>query len=156
MTTSGLNLKILSDLEITMSREFNAPRRLVFEAHSKCEHMVQWFGPRIYDIECEMDFRTGGLYRFIHRGPDGEHAFRGQYLEIVEPERIVYTFEYEGMPGHISTDTVTFEERDGKTTIYTVTKFASLEDRDGMLQSGMESGALESYDRLDELLGRLS
>jgi uncharacterized protein YndB with AHSA1/START domain len=141
-----------------MTRVFNAPRALVFEAHSKCEHMKNWWGPRWLElVVCEMDFRPGGKYRFVHRGPDGEeHGFRGEYLEIKAPERLVYTFEWEGMPGHISTDTLTLAEEDGKTTYTGVSVFDSVEDRDGMLQGdGMETGANDSMDRLDEYLRQL-
>jgi uncharacterized protein YndB with AHSA1/START domain len=98
--------------------------------------------------------RPGGTWRIVHRGPDGEEdqGFHGEFREIVRPERIVWTFEWEGMPGHVSVETLTFEEHDGKTTITTTSIFDSVEDRDGMLQSGMESGAAETYDRLDEYL----
>jgi uncharacterized protein YndB with AHSA1/START domain len=145
-----------SDRQIVMTREFDAPRELVFEAHTTCEHLEKWWGPRKYSFElCEMDFRPAGKYRFVHRGPDGveEHGFRGEYREIVPPERIVWTFEWEGMPGHISVDTLTLEDLGGGRTKLTAhSMFDSKEDRDGMLQSGMEEGAGETYDRLAELL----
>ena len=100
-----------------------------------------------------MDFRPGGAWRIVHRGSDGEeYGFRGEYREIVPPERIVWTFEFEGMPGHIIVETMTFEEHDGKTTYTSSSVLDSIEDRDGMLESGMESGAAESMDRLDEYL----
>ena len=100
-----------------------------------------------------MDFWPGGPWRFVLRGPDGEvPGFRGEFREIVRPERIVWTFEWEGMPGHVSVDTLTLEEQDGKTTLTSTSVFDSVEDRDGMLESGMESGAAETYDRLDEYL----
>ena len=109
-------------------------------------------GPRKYSLElCEMDFRPGGKYRFLHRGPDGveEHGFRGEYREIVSPEKIVWTFEWEGMPGHISVDSLTLEDLGGgRTKLVARSQFDSKEDRDGMLQSGMEEGAAETYDRL--------
>ena len=143
-----------SDREIVTTRVFDAPRELVFEAHSSCEHMSRWWGPRRYEIgDCKMDFRPGGAWRIVHRGSQGEeHGFRGEFREIVPPERIVWTFEYEGMPGHISVQTATFEEHDGKTTLTATVVFDTVEDRDGMLQSGMEEGAAETYDRLDEYL----
>jgi len=152
----ALTLSTPSDREIVMTREFNAPRELVFEAHTKCEHMEKWWGPRKYSLEvCEMDFRPGGKYYFLHRGPDGveEHGFRGEYREIVPPDRIVWTFEWEGMPGHVSVDTMVLEDLGGGRTKLTATSvFDSLEDRDGMLQSGMEEGASETWDRLAELV----
>ena len=143
-----------SDREIVMTRVFDAPRELVFEAHSSCEHMTQWWGPRGYEIpSCEIDFRPGGAWRVVHRGPDGgEYGFRGEYREIVRPERIVWTFEFEGMPGHVSVETMTLEEHDGKTTFTATSVYDSVEDRNGMLQSGMESGAVETMERLDEYL----
>jgi uncharacterized protein YndB with AHSA1/START domain len=154
---STLTVTTPSDREIVMTRVFDAPRALVFEAHSKPEHLRRWWGPRGHTLPvCELDFKPGGTYRFVSRGPDGnEDAFRGEYREIVPPERLVYTFEWEGLPGHVSVDTITFVERDGKTTVITTTLFDSVQDRDGMLQSGMEQGASESYDRLAELLEQL-
>ncbi len=137
-----------------MTRVFDAPRDLVFEAHSSCEHMSHWWGPRRYEIaKCDLDFRPGGTWRIVQRGRNGdEHGFRGEFREIVRPERIVWTFEWEGLPGHISVQTVRFEEQDGKTTLTAVAAFDTVEDRDGMLQSGMEEGSAETYDRLDEYL----
>jgi uncharacterized protein YndB with AHSA1/START domain len=103
-----------------------------------------------------MDFRPGGAWRFVQRTADGqEYGFRGVYREIVPPERIVQTFEFDRMPGHISVETLTFEERDGQTTLTSTSVFQSMEDRDGMLQSGMEAGAAETLDRLAEYLGTM-
>jgi uncharacterized protein YndB with AHSA1/START domain len=157
MGGSGSNqLKVTtpSDREIVMTRVFDAPRDLVFEAQTSCEHMSHWWGPRKYEVaSCEIDFRPGGKWRILHRGPDGdEHAFYGEFREIVPPERIVWTFEWGGMPGHVSVDTLTLEEHDGKTTLTATSVFDTVEDRDGMLQSGMEEGAAETWDRLDEYL----
>jgi uncharacterized protein YndB with AHSA1/START domain len=157
MGESGSNKLMVttpSDREIVMTRVFDAPRDLVFEAHSSCEHMSRWWGPRRYEVaSCEIDFRPGGAWRMVHRGGDGtEHGFHGEFREIVRPERIVWTFEYEGMPGHVSVDTLTLEEQDGKTTLTATSVFDSVEDRDGMLQSGMEEGAAETWDRLAEYL----
>ena len=146
-----------TDTEIRMSRVFDAPRDLVFEAHSSAEHMRNWWGPRNYEtISAEVDFRPGGKWRVVHRGPDGdEYAFRGEFREIVPPERITWTFEFEGAPGQISVETVSFEERDGTTTVSVVSDLGSKEARDAMLESGMAEGADETYDRLDEYLERL-
>jgi uncharacterized protein YndB with AHSA1/START domain len=157
---SALKITTPSDLEIVMTRDFDAPRELVFEAHTKCEHLEQWWGPRKYTLAvCEMDFRPGGKYRFVHRGPDGveEHGFRGEYREIVPPEKIVWTFEWEGMPGHVSVDTLTLEDlAGGRTKLTARSLFDSVDDRDGMLQSGMEEGASETWDRLAELVATMS
>lgn len=159
MTSSGRRLTVTprGDREIVMSRQFNAPRELVFEAHSSCEHLSHWWGPRRYEIaSCELDFRPGGAWRIVHRGADGEEfGFRGKFREIVPPERITWTFEWDGLPGHVSVETVTFEERDGVTTLTSTAVFSSREDRDGMLESGMEQGAAESMDRLEEYLETL-
>jgi uncharacterized protein YndB with AHSA1/START domain len=143
-----------SEREIVMTREFNAPRDLVFKAHTSCEHMSRWWGPRKYEVVgCEIDFRPGGKWRIVHRGPDGEeYAFRGEYREIVPPERIVWTFEFEGFPGQVSVETLTLEERDDKTTFTATSVYDTVEARDGMLQSGMEEGAAETMERLDEYL----
>jgi uncharacterized protein YndB with AHSA1/START domain len=102
-----------------------------------------------------MDFREGGGYRFVEHSPDGEFAFRGEYREIKPFERLVQTFEFEGMPGHVAVETLVFEEHEGKTTITSTTDYGIKEDRDGIVASGMESGAAEAYDQLEEnLLGR--
>jgi uncharacterized protein YndB with AHSA1/START domain len=157
-SSSALSVTLPSDREIVMTRVFEAPRRLVFKALTNCEHLKHWWGPRRYTVaSCEMDFRPGGAYRIVQRGADGaEFGFRGSYREIVPPERIVQTFEFEGMPGHVSVETLTLVEQEGK-TIYTVTSvFDSVEDRDGMLQSGMEEGANETMDRLAEYLETLA
>lgn len=141
-----------------MTRVFDVPRHLVFEAHSKREHLEKWWGPRGYTLPvCDLDFRPGGAYRFVSRGPDGgEDAFRGEFREIVPPERITYTFEWEGMPGHISVETLVFEELDGQTRLTATSVYDSVEDRDGMLSSGMEQGAAETWDRLAELVETMS
>ncbi len=147
-----------SDREIVLTRMFDAPRDLVFEAHTSCEHMSNWWGPRKYEVaSCDLDFRPGGKWRIVHRGPDGteEQGFRGEFREIVRPERIIWTFEWEGMPGHISVETLTLEEKDGKTLLTATAVYDTVEDRDGMLQSGMEAGAAETYERLDEYLETL-
>jgi uncharacterized protein YndB with AHSA1/START domain len=152
--SSKLTVTTPSDREIVMTRVFDAPRDLVFEAHTSCEHMSKWWGPRRYqNSSCEIDFRPGGAWRMVHRSSDGqEFGFHGEFREIVRPERIVWTFEFEGMPGHVSVDTLTLEEHDGKTTLTATSVFDTVEDRDGMLQSGMQEGAAETWDRLAEYL----
>jgi uncharacterized protein YndB with AHSA1/START domain len=154
--SKDLKVTTPSDKEIVITRIFDAPRDLVFEAHTSCEHMSNWWGPRKYEVaDCEVDFRPGGTWRMVHRAEGEEHEFKGEYRDIVRPERITWTFEWMGMPGHISVDTVTFEEQNGKTTLTTRSVFDTKEDRDGMLQSGMESGLAESWERLDEYLDAL-
>lgn len=141
-----------SEREIVMTRMFDAPRELVFEAHSSCEHISNWWGPRRYEVvECDIDFRPGGSWRIVHRGPEGDEiTFFGEYLEIVPPERIVWTFGFNDTPG--GPETYIFEEHDGKTTLTSKAVFGSAEERDAVLGSGMESGAIETYERLDEYL----
>jgi uncharacterized protein YndB with AHSA1/START domain len=156
-SSSAMSVTLPSDREIVLTRVFDAPRRLVFEALTSCEHLKHWWGPRRYALaSCKMDFRPGGAYRIVQSGADGaEFGFRGEYREIVPPERIVQTFEFEGMPGHISVETLTLVEQDGKTTYTSTSVFESVADRDGMLQSGMEEGASETMDRLAEYLETL-
>jgi uncharacterized protein YndB with AHSA1/START domain len=153
-----MTITVKSDLEVEITRVFNAPRALVFEAHSRPEHMQRWWGPRDTTmVSCEMDFRTGGRWRYVLRKANGkEYAFRGEYREVVAPERLVQTFEVEGMPGASTLEAHTFTEHDGKTTLSVVSRVSSIEARDAMLQSGMEKGAAETYDRLEELLVSLS
>ena len=142
-----------SDREIKLTRVFNAPRRFVFEAMTSCEHLRHWWGPAKYKfVKCDIDFRAGGKWRIVQTGDGQEFAFCGEIREIVPNERIVQTFEFEPMAGHISVETMTLTEKNGKTTLTTVSVFDSKEDRDGMLQSGMEGGASETYDRLDDYL----
>jgi uncharacterized protein YndB with AHSA1/START domain len=155
-TSSALKVTLTSDTEISMTRTFDAPRELVFKAHSSCEHMTHWWGPRQYEIaECEIDFRPGGKWRIVHRGQEGDqYTFSGEYREIVSPERITWTFVWEG---HVSVETMVLDEKDGKTTITTNSTYDSKEDRDAMMSGdAMEQGAAETYDRLEEYLKELS
>ncbi|UGS38062.1 SRPBCC family protein [Capillimicrobium parvum] len=147
------------DRDIHIERIFDAPRDRVFATYTDPELIPEWWGPRgtttIVDV---MDVRTGGSWRFVTRGEDGsETGFRGTYREVTPPERIVQTFEWEGMPGHVSVESATFEELDdGRTRVVTTSVFHTTEERDGMVGSGMEGGLRETYERLDELLARLA
>lgn len=147
-----------SDREILVTRVFDAPRALVFRAHTDPALIPLWWGPRyLTTVVAQLDVRPGGAWRFVQRSPDGsEYGFRGEFREIAAPERIVQTFEFEGMPGHIVLQSLTFDEQDGKTTLTTRELYASMEDRDGMLATGMEGGMNESYERLDELVAAQS
>lgn len=140
--------------EVIITRTFDAPRDLVFKAFTDPELVSKWWGPRsVTTIVDKLEVKPGGVWRYVHREPDGsEYAFHGVYHEVTQSERLVYTFEYEGMPGHVLLETVTFEEYDGKTKLIDQSVFQSVADRDGMVQSGMESGAGESMDRLAELV----
>ncbi len=142
--------------EIVIKTTVDAPAALVFRAFTEPELVEQWLGPKRYiTIVDKMDARFGGEWRFINRDADGmEYAFRGVFHQV-SPKRIVRTFEWEGMPGHISLESADFDEHDGKTDITAVSVFLSLEDRDGMLEGGMEEGVKEVYERLAGLLERL-
>jgi uncharacterized protein YndB with AHSA1/START domain len=143
-----------TDLEIVFTREFDAPRELVFEAHTSCEHLSHWWGARSARfVSCELDFRPGGAWRIVLGTGRGEVTFFGEYLEIVRPERIVRTFGFNDTAG--GPETYRFEEADGKTIIRRRAVFGSVEDRDAALAAGMAAGAAESYERLDELLEAL-
>jgi uncharacterized protein YndB with AHSA1/START domain len=152
--TERITTTLPSDTEITMSRTFDAPRHLVWAALTQPEHVKRWWG-RGNPLDVTLDFRPGGSYRFVEHADGNEYAFRGEIREIVPEERVVQTFEFEGMPGHIAVETLTLEEKDGKTTVTNTSSFSSKEDRDGMLSSGMETGANASYDALAALLAEL-
>ncbi|HRI43624.1 MAG TPA: SRPBCC family protein [Fimbriimonadaceae bacterium] len=157
--TSKLTVTLPNDLEIVLTRSFDAPKHLVFEAFTKCEHYARWWGLRDMTLaQCEMDFRVGGRWRRVLRMPDGsEHPFRGEFIEIVPTEKIVQTFVYdvEFIRDHPSIETMELTEEGGRTTLTATVRHKTKEARDGHLQSGMESGASESYDRLEELLAEL-
>jgi uncharacterized protein YndB with AHSA1/START domain len=146
-----MTVNLPSDKEIVLTREFDAPRDLVFRAFTSCEHLKHWWGQAGSTLShCEMDFRPGGAWRMVERDASGqEWGFGGEIREIVPPEKIVQTFEFDGMPGHVSLDTLVLEDLGGtRTRLITTSLFSTVEDRDGMIQSGMERGASESYDRL--------
>ncbi len=140
--------------EIVVTRIFDAPREKVFKASMDPKLIPQWWGPKRFTTKVDkMDVRPGGVWRFVHRDAEGnEYAFHGMYHEIVPNERVVDTFEFEGMPGHVSLETMTLEEQDGKTELTTRSVFQSVEDRDGMVGSDMEEGVAETMDRLAALV----
>ncbi len=147
-----------SDRELVITRTFDAPRRLVFAALTQPEHVRRWYGPRRLALTvCEIDLRPGGAWRYVLRDPESgqEFAFSGVYREITPPERLVTTECYEAMPGHDYLVTVTLTEQDGRTTLRSHLLYQSREDRDGHLQSGMEDGMRETFDRLAERLAEL-
>jgi len=154
---SGKNVpkfELPSDQEVVITRIFDAPRELVFKASTDPNLIPQWWGPKRYTTTVEkMDVKPGGVWRFIQHDQDGnKYAFNGVYREISPPEREVHTFEFEGMPGHVMLETSMFEEFEGKTKLTVTDLFQTVEDRDGMFNSGMKEGATESMDRLEELL----
>jgi uncharacterized protein YndB with AHSA1/START domain len=142
--------------DITLIRDLNAPPERVFRAFTDPTLIPQWWGPHGYTTIVEaMDVRAGGLWRFVQRSPDGSaYPFYGIYHEISAPHRLVYTFEYEGTPGQVMLETVIFDEHDGKTRITDTCVYQSVADRDAMIQSGMEEGTADSWDRFEALLSK--
>jgi len=143
--------------ELTATCVFDAPRELVFKAYTDPKLFAQWWGPRRYTNDIDrFEARRGGMWRVVQRGEDGdEHAFFGVHHDVVAPDRIVGTFEYEGVPGHVILQTATFEPLGNKTRVVSHMVFESVGDRDGMVASGMSEGSDESMDRLAELLDRM-
>jgi len=142
--------------EIVVMAEFNAPRENVFKAFTNPNLIAQWWGPKNITTKVDkLDLRKGGTWRFVQHDPQqNEYAFNGVYHEIRPPERLVYTFEYEGEPGHVGLIEVKFEGCDGKTTVTEKFVYLTIEDREGMLKAGMESGEIESLGLLAELVER--
>jgi len=146
--------------ELFITREFDAPRELVFKAYTDPELYAQWLGPRELTTRFEtFEPVSGGKYRFVQKDKDGnEYAFHGVNHEVNAPERIIGTFEFEGLPetGHVVLETSRFEALPGNRTRVTAQSvYQSVSDRDGMVQSGMECGVNEGYERLDEVLSKL-
>jgi uncharacterized protein YndB with AHSA1/START domain len=147
-----------SDQEICLTRLFDAPRRLVFEAMSKPEHVKRWWGclGEGYSVPvCEIDFRPGGAWRFVNRHPKGEVAFHGEYREITPPSRVVFTEIFEQFPDIVSVVTSELSDEGGKTRLTVTVRYPSLQVRDMVLASGMAKGTGVSYDRLEDLVAEL-
>jgi uncharacterized protein YndB with AHSA1/START domain len=142
---------------IDVSREFDAPRDLLFRAFTDPDLLVQWLGPRKYEMVIDTyDVRAGGTWRYVHRDTDGtEYGFHGVFHGDPSPDGMVQTFEFEGAPGHVSLDKLVLEERDGRTVVHTHSVYQSIEARDAMVAAGMAEGMDDGFDRLDELLARL-
>lgn len=151
--TGTLQVTTPTEREVVMTRVFDAPRCLVFDALTKPELFKRWFGPRGWSLAvCEIDLKVGGAWRSVLRGPGGEEmGMRGVYQEIVTPERLVSTESFDDYPGE-SLNTLILSEKDGKTTFTITVRYQSQEIRDAVIKSGMERGAAESYDKLAELL----
>ena len=143
--------------QIIITRDFGAPRDLVFRAHTDPGLLVQWLGPRDLTMTVDSyDVRNGGTWRYVHQDAQGhEYGFHGVFHGTPSPDAIVATFEFEGAPGHVKLDTTTFEQHGGTTRMRAVSSFQSVQDRDAMVASGMERGVRDSADRLAELLARL-
>jgi uncharacterized protein YndB with AHSA1/START domain len=147
-----------SEQEIRMTRLFDAPRQLVFEAMSKPQHVKEWWG-RLgdgYSVPvCEIDLRPGGRWRFVNRHPKGEAAFHGEYREITPPSRIVFTEIFEDFPDAVSVVTSELTDEGGKTRMTVTVRYPSAEVRNIVLATGMTKGAGISYDRLEDLVAKM-
>lgn len=141
---------------VEFERIFDAPVAAVFEAHRDPDLLKQWMGPHGYEMVIEeYDFRPGGSYRYLHRNPEGEeYAFRGVFHAVRDNEMAIQTFEFEGFPDVVSLEHLNLEDLgDGRTRLRARSVFPSMEARDGMVESGMEQGMAEGYDRLEQLTG---
>jgi uncharacterized protein YndB with AHSA1/START domain len=143
--------------EITITRSFDAPRELVFKCFTDPKLFARWFGPREYSNKIDKyDARPGGMWRVIQSDAEGhEFGFHGVHHDVVAPERIVATMEFEGVPGHVLLQTTTFEDLSGRTRLVNHIVYESVEDRDGMVAAGMKRGSDDSMDRMAELLEKM-
>jgi uncharacterized protein YndB with AHSA1/START domain len=158
---SKMKVTLPSDREIVLTREFNAPRELVFEAYTNPEHVRNWWGPRSSTkVLFEAEVRPGGSWRYVILSGEGDEVpFTGVYQEVTPPDRLVYTEVYDVAPfnsGDPALNTVTFTAEKGRTVVSVTTVYPTKEVRDYVLSTGMEGGAAESYDRLEELLANMS
>ena len=147
-----------SEQEIRMTRLFDAPRELVWEAMTKPEHVKRWWGclNEGYSVPvCEIDLRPGGAWRFVNRHPGGEAAFHGEYREITPPERCTFTEIFEDFPDAVSLVTSNLTDEGGKTRLTVTVRYPSKDVRDMVMASGMSTGAGISYDRLEDLVAEL-
>jgi len=145
-----------TDREIHIERVFNAPRDRLWRAFTDPKLVAQWWGRGNKLVIEKLEVERGGHWRFVEHGPDGVHGFEGRFREVKPQERLVQTFEWDGMPGYTMVQTATFEDLgDGRTKVITDVMFFTTEERDGMLNSGMEQGLNQSYAALDALLAKL-
>lgn len=154
---TGTTITTPAQREIRIERVFDAPIARVWKAFTDPELIVQWWG-RGNEVEIvRMKVERGGHWRFVEHGPEGDQGFEGRYREVTPMERVVQTFEWDGMPGHVAVETAEFTDLgDGRTKLTTTSLFHTAEERDGMLSSGMEYGLNESYAALDKLLASLT
>ena len=152
---AGLDVTTPSDREIRIERTFDAPRERVWQAYTEPDQVAQWWG-RGNPLTIErLEVQRGGHWRFVEHGPDGDHGFEGRFREVTPYDRMVQTFEWDGMPGYVIINTAEFVDLgDGRTKIVTTSQFFTTEERDGMLDSGMAVGLGQSYEALDRLLAR--
>jgi uncharacterized protein YndB with AHSA1/START domain len=154
---AGLTLTRHGDREFRVERVFPASVERVWRALTEPDLVAQWWGRgNQLDIE-RMEVEPGGHWRYVEHAPDGRHGFEGRYREVTRPTRLAYTFDWDGMPGHVSLETIVLEDLgDGRTRMTTTSQYHTPGDRDGMLGSDMEQGLAEGYAALDALLERLS
>jgi uncharacterized protein YndB with AHSA1/START domain len=142
--------------DIRIERIFNAPRDRVWQAMTDPKLVAQWWGRGNKLVVEKMEVERGGHWRFVEHSPEGVHGFEGRFAEVAPPERVVQTFEWDGMPGHVALETMTLEDLgDGRTRLVSTSLFMTAQDRDGMVQSGMEGRLNESYAALDRVLAKL-
>jgi uncharacterized protein YndB with AHSA1/START domain len=159
ISTKAKNARIStpSDREIRIERVFAAPRERVWNAITDPKLVAEWWGRGNQLVVERLELSRGGHWRFVEHGPDGIHGFEGRYREVTPPERIVKTFEWDGMPGHVCVETMTLEDLgDGRTRIVVVSLFHTSQERDGMLQSDMETGLNQAYAALDQVLTKIA
>jgi uncharacterized protein YndB with AHSA1/START domain len=145
-----------TDREIRTDRVFDAHRDRVWRAFTDPELIARWWARGNELIIERMEVERGGHWRFVERSADGIHGFEGRYREVTPPQRLVWTFEWDGMPGYVAVETASFEDLgDGRTRVVTTTLFHTMEEREGMLNSGMEQGMNQSYAALDALLAEV-
>jgi len=145
------------DREIRIERIFNAPRDRVWKAMTDPKLVAQWWGRGNKLVVERLEVERGGHWRFVEHGPEGVNGFEGRFREVTPPSRVVQTFEWDGMPGHVIVETATLEDMgDGRTRLVNTSLFHTAEERDGFLQSGMEGGMNESYEALDRVLAKMA
>lgn len=154
-STPPLDVTTPSDREIRVERIIDAPRARVWRAYTEPDQLSQWWGRGNSVTVEQYSLERGGHWRFVEHGPEGDAGFEGRFREVTPQERLVQTFEWDGMPGYVTVNTAEFEDLgDGRTRVITTAQFFTTEERDGMLQSGMATGMAESYAALDRLLAQ--
>ncbi|MEX1045970.1 MAG: SRPBCC family protein [Actinomycetota bacterium] len=144
------------DREIRIERTFDAPRDKVWRAMTEPELLAQWWGRGNKLVIEKLEVERGGHWRFVEHGPDGEHGFEGRFREITPPEKVVMTFEWDGLPGYVSVQSMELEDLGDRTSVVATAQFFTPEERDGFLASGAEGGMNESYAALDRVLAEMN
>jgi uncharacterized protein YndB with AHSA1/START domain len=155
MRVSNANVEPVAEREVVITREFDAPARLLFETFRNPEYLKRWFGPKGWPLTlCEVDFRVGGRFRFAMTGPDGIQggAFGGEYLKIVPDRNITYVIDTYDEPMIV---TLTFDEKDGRTTLTYHTLFGSVAMKNRHVGVGFEAGVASGLDQLEEVVAEL-